>query len=205
VAGTPRDLLLDRTWDDGPGAGPEAPVVLHPGAASGSRRWPASRFAELATALVGAGHSIVLTGGADEVELCAAVVAGMPREARPAVRVTAGALDLPGLVETVRTARLLVSGDTGAAHVATAVRTPSVLLFGPTPPGWWGPLVDLHRHVVLWPAPDGYRGDPHGRVVDPVLDRIDVATVLAAVREMLTASGTAARTQSGVRELEEQR
>ncbi|MBM9469381.1 glycosyltransferase family 9 protein [Nakamurella leprariae] len=201
LAGTPDDLLLAPTWDDGPGAGPDAPVVLHPGAAFGSRRWPASRFAELATALVDEGHRIVLTGGADEVELCAAVVAGMPAHARAAVRVTAGALDLPALVETVRTARLVVSGDTGAAHVATAVRTPSVLLFGPTPPRWWGPLVDLDRHPVLWPAAEGYRGDPHGSQVDAVLDRIDVAAVLGAVRDLVTG----AENHSGVHELEEQR
>ena len=47
-------------------------------------------------------------------------------------------------------AAVVVSGDTGIAHLATGYGTPSVLLFGPTPPAWWGPLVDLDRHRVLW-------------------------------------------------------
>ena len=83
------------------------------------------------------------------------------------VRSLAGTLDLPGLADVVGRARLLVCGDTGVAHLATALGTPSVLLFGPVSPARWGPAVDPHLHTVLWHG-DG-AGDPHGPEVDPAL------------------------------------
>lgn len=172
------DLRLGARRDrDGAG-----PVVLHPGAAFASRRWPVDRWSALATAVAGDGRQVLLTGDAGEVALCRAVLAGVPSRLRPRVRSTAGRMDLAGLVETIGAATCLVSGDTGAAHVATATATPSVLLFGPTPPRWWGPLIDLDRHRVLWPATPGYRGDPHGAHLDPVLHAITTDEVIAAVR-----------------------
>ncbi|HKT04280.1 MAG TPA: glycosyltransferase family 9 protein, partial [Rugosimonospora sp.] len=68
---------------------------------------------------------------------------------------------------TVAAARLLVSGDTGAGHLATGYGTPSVLLFGPAPPSVWGPPPGHPRHAVLWRGPD--------------VDAIGVDEVLAAV------------------------
>jgi hypothetical protein len=161
--------------------GPGGPVVVHPGAASRSRRWPPERFAEVARALRAAGHDVVVTGGHAERALAAHVVrlAGLPPSAS-----TAGALDLPALAALVADASLLVCGDTGVAHLATAVGTPSVLLFGPIAPSQWGPAVDADRHVVLWHG-DG-AGDPHGDEPDPDLLRIDVEEVLAATQSMAT-------------------
>jgi ADP-heptose:LPS heptosyltransferase len=68
-------------------------------------------------------------------------------------------------------------GDTGVAHLATALGTPSVILFGPTPPGEWGPTPD-ERHIVLWA---GHRGDPHGDAPDPGLLEIAPADVVVAL------------------------
>ena len=102
-------------------------VVVHPGAASGSRRWPVGRWQAVVRALVGRGHRVVVTGVPAERDLCA-LVAG----ATPGAEDWCGRLDLRGLAERVASARLLLCGDTGVAHVATAVGTPSVLLFGPT-------------------------------------------------------------------------
>src|SRR5690606_41480178 len=76
-----------------------------------------------------------------------------------------GRTGLPEPGARVAGARLLVCGDTGVARRATAYRTPSVLLFGPTPPDRWGPP-DRPEHVVLWA---GRRGDPHGREPHPGL------------------------------------
>ncbi len=164
------DLLLDV---DLPARGDH--VVLHPGAASGSRRWPAARWAQVARALAAGGADVRLTGGPDERALCDGIAAdaGLPARAS-----TAGTLDLPGLAALVGAARLLVCGDTGVAHLATALRTPSVLLFGPVPPTAWGPAVDQHLHRVLWHG-DG-TGDPHGAHPDPALLRIGVEEVLDA-------------------------
>ena len=75
-------------------------------------------------------------------------------------------------------ALLVVSGDTGVAHVASAYGTPSVVLFGPVSPARWGPPADP-RHQVLWHG-DG-TGDPHGADLDPALQRITVDEVGCAV------------------------
>jgi hypothetical protein len=151
-------------------------VLIHPGAASGSRRWPADRFATVARALAARGDEVRLTGSAGERELCARVAAGAGLAASAN---TAGALDLPALTATVGEADLVVCGDTGVAHLATALAVPSVLLFGPVAPSAWGPAIDHDLHTVLWHG-DG-TGDPHGRAPDPHLLRITPEEVLDAV------------------------
>ncbi|CNG86795.1 transferase [Mycobacterium tuberculosis] len=82
----------------------------------------------------------------------------------------------------VAAARLVVCGDTGVAHLATAFRTPSVLLFGPTPPGRWGPP-GRAEHRVLWA---GRPGDPHGREPSPGLLEISAAQAVEAAGTVLT-------------------
>ena len=159
-------------------------ILLHPGAAAAARRWPAHRWAQLTTHLLAAGHRVTLTGGPTEADLCAGIVRASSRGERFAAT-TAGRLELPALADRVASARLLVSGDTGVAHLATAFRTPSVLLFGPTSPRRWGPTVDPHRHSVLWHGADDRPGDPHGSVVDPALAAIGVDEVLVAVETLL--------------------
>ncbi len=156
-------------------------VLLHPGAAAAARRWPEQRWAQVATALARGGLRVGLTGTAAERALCERVAAG----ASGAATVLAGTLDVPALARRVAGAGLLVCGDTGVAHVATAVGTPSVLLFGPTAPGRWGPAVDQERHTVLWHGADDAPGDPHGRRTDPALARIGVAEVVDAASRLL--------------------
>lgn len=185
----PEDLRVGPP-DPAGGRGPH--VVVHPGAASGSRRWPCERWAAVAGALARRGLPVVVTGSDAERDLCARVVAGVRHDGErhaggPAGEVSdvAGRLDLHGLAEVVSTARLVVCGDTGVAHVATAFGTPSVVLFGPTPPASWGPAIDLDRHVVLWRGAPGYHGDPHARALDPALAAITVDDVLAATDALL--------------------
>jgi ADP-heptose:LPS heptosyltransferase len=185
----PEDLRLGPA--DPPG-GRGRHVVVHPGAASGSRRWPADRWAAVAGALAACGLPVVVTGSDAERELCARVRAEAPAAgARAEVSDVAGRLELADLADVVASARLVLCGDTGVAHVATAFGTPSVVLFGPTPPAWWGPAIDVDRHAVLWHGAPGHRGgpahrgDPHGDAVDPALARITVDEVLAAVDPLL--------------------
>lgn len=162
-------------------------VVLHPGAASGSRRWPVGRWAVLAAQLARAGRRVLLSGGPAERPLTDAVTGLALADGVGGGRVEdlAGRCSLPELATVVGSASLLVCGDTGVAHLGTALGTPSVLLFGPTPPRTWGPAVDQGLHRVLWPAPTAdYRGDPHGRDVDPVLAAVQVEDVLDAVRAL---------------------
>jgi ADP-heptose:LPS heptosyltransferase len=175
IACDPTDLALTR-----PPGHPRSDgvVVIHPGAAAPSRRWPADRFAMVAAALSTAGHRVVLTGSAAEKPLADAIAAeaGLPEKC-----VLAGQLDVLGMVALVSDCRLLICGDTGVAHIATATGTPSVLLFGPTPPDRWGPRGD-GRHVTMWA---GIPGDPHGQRTDPGLLLISAAQVLDATRQFL--------------------
>ncbi|HET9691289.1 MAG TPA: glycosyltransferase family 9 protein [Acidimicrobiales bacterium] len=149
-------------------------VLVHVGAAAPGRRWPPERFAAVARALVAAGDRVVVTGGPLEVAAATAVAEGA---GLPADHVLT-ALDLLSLVATVAAAAAVVVGDTGVAHVATAVGTPSVVLFGPIPPAEWGPPADRPWHRALWA---GRRGDPHGVDLDPGLLALTPQQVLAAL------------------------
>jgi ADP-heptose:LPS heptosyltransferase len=170
------DLAMPQTAPVRPGA-----VVVHPGAAFASRRWPEARFAAVCRSLAGAGHDVVVTGSAAEAGLARRVVqlAGLDRAAD-----LGGRLDLVELAALVGSCRLLIAGDTGVAHLASAYRRPSVLLFGPVPPSRWGPP-GRPQHRVLWHG-DG-TGDPWGTSTDPALARITVEEVLEAADGLLTA------------------
>ncbi|MDT7802085.1 MAG: hypothetical protein QOI78_5518 [Actinomycetota bacterium] len=164
----------------GPGPAPGA-VVVHPGAAFPARRWPPERFARVAGELAGAGHRVVFTGSAGERDLARAIAdrAGLGEDA-----VLAGRTGLAELAALVAGASLVVCGDTGVGHLATAFGTPSVLLFGPTPPRLWGPPPGARQHVVLWA---GNVGDPHGDHPDGGLLLLGEERVLAAARSALEA------------------
>lgn len=155
-------------------------VVVHPGAAFASRRWPADRFGAVCRALTSVGQRVVVTGSAQEKPLAAKVVraAALPPEAD-----LSGALDLRQLAGLVASCRLLICGDTGVAHLASAYRRPSVLLFGPVSPWRWGPPA-RPQHRVLWHG-DG-TGDPWGAERDPALDKICVDEVVEAAVDLLS-------------------
>ena len=150
-------------------------IVVHPGAASGARRWPVKRWTEVIAELRAERHRVVLTG--TETELCHALSVASGAED------LSGRLSIPELAERVASAALVVCGDTGIAHLAAALGVRSVTLFGPVPPARWGPRVDLDRHTVLY---HGSRlGDPHADRPDPALLRIGVTEVLTAARAQL--------------------
>jgi ADP-heptose:LPS heptosyltransferase len=152
-----------------------APVLVHPGAAFGAKRWPADRFAAVAAALESPDSPVLITGSAAERPLAAEVAA---RAGLPAGRVVAGGTDLGQLCDLVATAALVVSGDTGIAHVASAYGTPSVVLFGPVDPAQWGPPAP-GPHVAL-AHPDDRRGARFADEPDPALLAIGVDEVLGA-------------------------
>lgn len=171
IAADPLDLRLHRPL--GPSPAPGA-VVVHPGAGSPARRWPPERYATVVSALRAQGRRVVLTGGPDEEEPGAvARAAGVPD-----TDVLSGGLPFERLAALVADAFAVVSGDTGIAHLAVAMGTRSVTLFGPVPPRLWGPP-QVPEHRALWhPGP---AGDPHGRRPDPLLLRIRPNEVLDAV------------------------
>lgn len=156
-------------------APPAGAVVLHPGAASGSRRWPAERFAAVARALARDGHRVLITGTPPERALGRRIAgdAGLPA----AAVLDIGLYDLAALVAT---ASLVISNDTGISHLATAYGTPSVTLFGPVSPELWGPPPNRPQHVTLWHGEGPRPGDAHGDEPDPRLLKITIEEVLDA-------------------------
>jgi ADP-heptose:LPS heptosyltransferase len=176
-SGVPAD---PRRLDLAPPPGPPPPgtasaTLIHPGAASAARRWPPERFAAVARAEADRGRAVVVTAGPGEAELADAVaeLAGRP----PRLTVAAGG-DLLALARLVAAAGRVLCGDTGVAHLATALGTPSLVLFGPVSPAEWGPPPGRPWHRALWA---GSTGDPHGTLPDPGLLRLGVGEVLRAL------------------------
>lgn len=133
------------------GIAPATPLVaMNPGSVYGSaKRWPADRFAAVADSLVESrGATILLIGSGGERPVLAQVAAHMRR---PAVNL-GGRTDLLALVGVLERARLLVSNDTGAMHIAAALGTPVLAVFGPTDAVATGPLGGYAR-VVRVPVP----------------------------------------------------
>jgi ADP-heptose:LPS heptosyltransferase len=176
IPADPSDLRLRPPVVEPPAVAVGA-TLIHPGAASGARRWPAERWAEVARAELAAGRHVTITGAPDERDLALAVAdrAHVPHEA-----VLAGRTDVLDLAAAVAAADRVACGDTGVAHLATAFGTPSAILFGPTPPQEWGPPPGDPRHVALWA---GRRGDPHAADPDPGMLEIEPPAVVAALRE----------------------
>ncbi|WP_167043231.1 glycosyltransferase family 9 protein [Salinibacterium sp. ZJ454] len=185
----PADLAISRPEVPSPAAGA---TVVHVGAFYGSRRWPVERFARVVDALQHDGRQVVLSGSEAERPRAEDVAdaAGLPHS-----QVLAGELQLDAFAALVSEASLVISADTGAAHLASAYGTPSVVLFGPAPASEWGPPAG-GPHIVLTDASQR-RGDTFSSVPDPALLAVSVADVLAATQTLLSerssASGSRAR------------
>jgi heptosyltransferase-2 len=103
-------------------------VVLAPGSAHASKRWPVRHWRRLASELAQRGFYIALVGGAADGVVAAEIAAA----AGPRAASAAGELDLQASGALVRRAAVIITGDTGPMHLATAVSTSVVALFGPT-------------------------------------------------------------------------
>jgi lipopolysaccharide heptosyltransferase II len=111
-------------------------IVLCPGANYGSaKQWPVGHFISLRKMLSERGYRGIVTGAPGEIALCQQIVNGANREWINA----AGAGDILFSAELLRRSALAVCNDTGTMHLAAAVGTPQVALFGSTEPLWTGP------------------------------------------------------------------
>jgi ADP-heptose:LPS heptosyltransferase len=155
-------------------------VVIHPAALMGTKRWDAQRFGEVARTLASRGFTIVVTSGPGE-ELFASQVA---REVEGVVILLG--LTIPELAELIRGARLYIGNDAGPMHLAAAVGTPVVAVWGSSDSRRWRPWAVEHRVVQnpfeCNPCP-GYRC-----LVAPsplCIESVSVEQVNAAVGELL--------------------
>ena len=124
-------------------------VVLNPGAGRPDKRWPAVHFRGLARRLVhDAKASVLVTWGPHELGE-ARTIAGDDMAGRAAL---APPTSLDELLAVLRRASVLVAGDTGPLHMAAALGTPCVGLYGPTSAARNGPYGQVHRALA---SPDG--------------------------------------------------
>jgi ADP-heptose:LPS heptosyltransferase len=156
------------------GAGPL--IGLHLGAKDPARRWPVQRFASLGAALRRCGARLVLTGGPAD----AALTAEAARQGLGPALDLAGKTDVGSFAAVVARLDLLITNDTGASHLASAMGTPSVVLFGPTRPAQFAPL-DPERHVAL----DAQEHTPLGLYGAAALRALPVEPVLDAALAQL--------------------
>ena len=87
----------------------------------------------------------------------------------------AGRTGLAELAAIVAAASIVISNDTGVAHLAVAYGTPSVTLFGPVSPALYRTAAGSPRHLALWKGSGSRPGDAHGSRPDPRLLRIGSA------------------------------
>ena len=155
-------------------------ALLNPGAAWPNKRWPTDRFGAVAVAIRQEfGLRSIAMWGPGERSLADAVVAASDGAAVAAPETT-----IPDIVAMARGARVVVSGDTGPTHIAGAVGTPIVGLFGPTFPernGPWSPRDVIVSRVVECAC----FYERRCRKTVPCIESITVAHVIDAVRRIL--------------------
>ena len=110
-------------------------VALAPGAVGPSKRWPPDYYAGLARALAADGKDVWVIGGPSEKAVAAEIAAADPAHIRDLT-----GDDLRNAILALDGADLAVSNDSGLLHVAAAIGTPTIGIFGPTSPWHWAPL-----------------------------------------------------------------
>ncbi|MBC8447913.1 MAG: glycosyltransferase family 9 protein [Chloroflexi bacterium] len=170
------------------GAVPDRPLVaIHPGAGATVKLWEDEKWAAVADALAERREAqILLTGSADELDLVWAVAA----RTRVDPLMAAGETTLGQLAALYRRCRLVIGPDCGPLHLAVAVGTPSVHLYGPVDAGAFGPWGNPFRHRVLlsdWPCVPCNRLDFAAEELPahPCVRDIGVQQVLAEAESLL--------------------
>ncbi len=164
---------------------PRGFVQVHPASRWLFKTWPESSNAEMLRRLARDGHRIVLTGAPDPRER--AIVGRILAEAAVPVTDLSGQLTLRELAALSARARLFFGVDSAPMHIAAAMGTPVVALFGPSGEKEWGPWRVAHRVVTSeHPCrPCGNDGCGGGKVSE-CLTRLPVAEVHSAVNELLS-------------------
>jgi lipopolysaccharide heptosyltransferase II len=111
-------------------------VALAPGAVGPSKRWPAGAYSALARRLIAEGYGVWVVGGPEEKALSAEIIGDTT------ARDLTGH-DLRNAILALAAAAIAVSNDSGLLHVAAALGTPTIGIFGPTSPWHWAPLNPL--------------------------------------------------------------
>jgi heptosyltransferase I len=151
-------------------------VILNPGAGWGAKRWPTERYGEVARLLIEQGFGVVVNSGPGEESLAEEV---NRTSGNAAITLTP---TLDELIALTRRALLMIAGDTGPLHLASALGKPVVGIFGPTDPARNGPFGGRFR-VLRHPES---RRD-HSRRVEPEAGLLTISPteVWNAAKELL--------------------
>lgn len=158
-------------------------AVIHPGTAFFTKQWPVANFARTAEFLSTKGISVVAVGSKGETE----VLNELKSESRVPITIFDD-LSLPEITALLSKARLFVGNDSGIAHIAAAVRTPSVVVFGSSNRDHWRPWTDAPNEIVFETLPcqpcPGYECKEFGE--PKCILSVTPDAVLAAVESVLS-------------------
>jgi heptosyltransferase-2 len=157
---------------NGLAAGAARVVAFAPGAVGPGKAWPPERYAELARLLTSEGASVWVLGGPNEKTIATAIC----ERGGPQVRDLTGN-DLRNAIIALKAADAAVTNDSGLMHIAAAIGTPTVAIFGPTSPRLWAPLNPLA--AVIEPA------GSYSDIKERSTAGVEVERVHAAVRGLL--------------------
>jgi heptosyltransferase-2 len=153
-------------------------VAFAPGAVGQSKRWPSGQYAELARRLAAAGNSVWAIGGPGEKDLASEIAAVNQQRVRDLT-----GPDLRNAILALAAADAAVSNDSGLLHVAAALGTPAVGIFGPTSPWHWAPLnpiaavIETRNELVCRPCHQPVCRMGHHRCMrDISVDEVAIAT-----------------------------
>jgi heptosyltransferase-2 len=174
-------------WRQANGLGTNPAVALAPGSVGASKRW--TYYAEAARLFAGRGLEVWVVGGPGEKALAAEIVAA----GGPAVRDLTGT-DLRNGILAVAAAGVAISNDSGLMHVAAAIGTPTMGIFGPTDPYLWAPLNGLAATVQTRTPPPC---EPCQRTICTMNDHacmrsIPASDVVAIAEQVLAKAGARA-------------
>jgi len=180
----PDPVVYPLDWPEIPALPGKAPRVgFAPRSRWPGKDWPFAQFAELGRRLVAeVGASIHIVGGPGDREVGAELVAGIGEGAVS----HCGEFSLTQLGSALKRLDVLVCNDTGPMHLAAAVGTPVVALFGPTDPAQTGPWGEGHTVLRPPPGPEGYPDHRSYKHVDAsFIAQITVEDVVTAVEKRL--------------------
>ncbi|MEO8083025.1 MAG: glycosyltransferase family 9 protein [Ardenticatenales bacterium] len=184
--------LLGSNFTKGDGAPTRGPLAIHHGSGSPIKRWPPERWAAVVRAATAPGEAVVLTGGPGEAALTAELAAALAAVDRTSIDL-AGKTDVATLAAVFERCRAVLGPDSGPLHLAVAVGTPSVHLYGPAAAARFGPWGAVERHVVVG---SGLACAPCGRLEwgdvgdHPCVRTVEVGRVRAALERAVRTGPT---------------
>jgi ADP-heptose:LPS heptosyltransferase len=159
------------------GVGGRKIVAIQPSAGAELKSWPVERWARVGDLLAAAGVDVVLIGGPDDAALLAAVTAKMRSRPRAALHGQSVGVS----AATYARCALLIGSDGGGAHLAAAVGTPTVRIYGPAPPHNFGPWPPRDTQQVV--MTDRLRCVPCGALENPPCGAERLPACMLAVAE----------------------